>query len=144
MKYEQSIMKNLLQPSRYTSSPTFRLLGHILLLTALVLTCPSLYIMYHFPIWLTFSILNMESTHLLIYQIIWGVKFQKSAIIILTWDPQTSYASMNLNWVAKHVSYLWNGYSYWEGLKLIFTIRNCFFTNNKDHDFCASHCDSKI
>ena len=120
----------------------FRVLGYILLLTALVLTCPSLYVMYHFPIWLTFSILNMESTHLLMSDHM-RVKIQKSAIIILAWDPKTSYASMNLNWVAKHISYLWNAHSYWERLKLTFTIRKCFY-KQRPRLFCASQFDSKI
>jgi len=36
MKYEQNIIKSLLQPPLYTSNPTFSVLGHILLLTALL------------------------------------------------------------------------------------------------------------
>lgn len=71
------------------------------------------------------------------------VKIQKSAIIILAWDPKTSYASMNLNWVAKHISYLWNAHSYWERLKLTFTIRKCFY-KQRPRLFCASQFDSKI
>jgi hypothetical protein len=51
-------------------------LVHIWLLKALVPTCPSLYITYDFPIWLTVSILRIESTHfsemlVSIYQTIW-------------------------------------------------------------------------
>jgi hypothetical protein len=63
------------------------------------------------------------------------VKFQKRAIITLPSDPQTSYASMNLNRVAKHISCLWNAYFYWEGLKLTFTIRNCFLQTIKTMTF---------
>jgi hypothetical protein len=124
-------MKSLLQPPSYTSSPLKKcpLQGAG---SRFVAPCPRPNMsspIHHIPLsHLAHLFYPEHEVNTFIYlSDHMSVTFQKSVILILTWEPQTSYASMNLNWVEEHISYLWNAYSYWEGLKHIFTIRNCFF-----------------